>query len=543
MSDFAEVKSHYEEMLKEIHLKDLLSEKNRSNQFILKNDHFVVDMTREKLDQNIINKFQKIFVDIIRPKIKSMQNGEFINKTEKRQVLHHLLRENFANPLTPIINSFPEIQNCFQRIQKFSQEIRLGNINAFGQKFENIISIGIGGSYLGVECVYEALKINPKYSENKENLNLYFLSNVDPACFSFLSRTINLKKTLIVVISKSYTTPETLQNSFLIADELKRLYANENDKTMEEIMKTHFCAITSNIEKCKELGIAEERLFPIWDWVGGRYSVSSAVGGLPLSLAFSFDVFKEFLEGMHWLDTLFFSNDNLVDNPAALLGFLDHFHNSVEKYSTKAIIPYSQGLVRLPAHIQQVEMESNGKKYNVEKGIIKTEDVGKFVFGEPGTNSQHSFFQLLHQGRVSPVEFIGFCNPQEEKRFISDGKDCFAEFMANMFAQADALAIGMSSDDLPRFFPGNRPSIIMLFKNSLDAFSIGIILALYEQRTAVEGFLAEINSFDQFGVELGKKLALSIRVALRGKNGLDIKKVDSPSQALIDYFNENTKID
>ena len=513
MENLKTFESIYKNRLVKEHLKTLLNDMQRSQELLFENEHFLLDLTRQKIDSEIIEGFQRMYDSKVAKKSQQMLSGERINSTENREVLHCLLRDNFDNPLSPILHSHKEIFECSQRINKFTGEVRSGKINAFGSSFENVISIGIGGSYLGVECVYEALKMHPKYVNQENNLRLFFLSNVDPACYWQLVNSLDLKKTLILVISKSFTTAETLQNFLLFVEAFKRVYQNEKNLPLDQIIKSHFCAISANVEKCKENGISEERIFPMWDWVGGRFSVSSAVGGIPLSLAFSFEVFQDFLRGMHWMDQNFFREANIRKNIPALLAALDYYHNHIEKFSTKAIIPYSHGLHRLPAHIQQVEMESNGKRYNTRSKANSNEDIGKFVFGEPGTNSQHSFFQLLHQGRISPVEFIGFCNPQIP-RFTVNDLDCYNEFMANIFAQADALALGKDTTDLPRLFEGNRPSLVLLFREELNAFNIGVILALFEHRVTAEGFLEDINSFDQFGVELGKKLASEYRSSL-----------------------------
>ncbi len=537
-----QLKSRFDKNIKSHHLKDLLADQERSKGLLFETEHFLLDLTRQKVDADCLTHFQSLYDSKAKPKISSMLNGDKINITENREVLHFLLRDNFENPLSPALHNHPEIKECRERVKKFSKDIRSGKVAAFENKFESIISIGIGGSYLGVECVYEALRMNPEYTKNPENLKLYFLSNVDPACFGQLFEHLDLKKTLFIVVSKSFTTAETLQNFLLCVDGFKKAYASQPELTANEIISTHFCAISTNIKKCIEYGISEERIFPMWDWVGGRFSISSAVGGLPLSLALSNEVFEQFLEGMHWMDKIFFKEHDIRKNIPALLALLDNYHNHIENYTTKAIIPYSHGLQKLPAHIQQVEMESNGKRYNtLTKSNVST-DIAKFVFGEPGTNSQHSFFQLLHQGRVSPVEFIGFCNPQVERYVVNDN-DCFNEFIANIFAQADALAIGKESEEAYKLFTGDRPSLVLLFNGKLTAFNTGILLAMYEHRIETEGFINDINSFDQFGVELGKKLANDYKSLLVSESNKIVGSSNVPAQHLISYYNKNAKFD
>lgn len=525
--------------IKDKTIKDLLTDKVRSKQLFLKTEDFALDLTRERIDAHIFDVFQKEFEGNILAKINDFRTGKVINVTEKRQVMHHLLRDNIDKPLGPLPAELKEIHECNQRIKAFSESIRSGALKAFDNKIENVISVGIGGSYLGVECVYEALKVHSHSLLAKDNLKLFFLSNVDPSSAFELGHSLDLKKTLVIIISKTFTTQETMQNFNLMIDAFKQVYADKG-VSQEEIVKQHFAAISTNIPKCKASGLSEERIFPLWDWVGGRYSVASAVGGLPISLALGWPIFESFLAGMHKIDQMYFDKKDIRENIPALLGFLDYYHNHIEGYSTKIIIPYAQPLHRFAAHIQQLEMESNGKRHNIHTNETLKHDIGKFVFGEPGTNSQHSFFQLLHQGRVSPIEFIGYCNPQNERKIVN-GLDTYNEFIVNMFAQMDALARGSENKDPAKIFSGNRPSFALLFKGELNAFNTGMLIALYEHRVATEGFLENINSFDQFGVELGKKLFQEIRGHLRTKDLPEPQKSAHPCQDLIDYFNENSK--
>lgn len=536
MQKLNKVKSHFDAQLAGKHLRDLIASKT-TIQDLLMNEHFAVDLSRQKIDKEIVSLFQEIFDNELKSSIQAMYHGEKINTTEKREVLHHLLRrmDNKA-PSENLQTLLDEIKSALDKVRSFVDSVRSGEIrSSLGHKFENIISIGIGGSYLGVEAACEAFKLNPRYS-HKENLNLYFLSNVDPASFHYLSSTLDASKTLVIIISKSFTTAETVQNAKLT---LEWMMDSHKDKGVDhqKIIADHFCAVSANIPKCQEFGIVKERVFEMWDSIGGRFSVSSCVGAVPLSLAFSFKAFEEMLQGMNFVDDMFFEESNITKNIPVLLGLVDAFQNYIQGFNTKAIIPYSQGLSRLPSHIQQVDMESNGKNYNAKNNTLLGADnyIAKFVFGEPGTNSQHSFFQSLHQGRPAPIDFIGFSKSQV-KTYIVDGKDCYNEFMANLFAQADALAIGQENKtELFRHFEGDRPSTIILFKESLNAFNLGCLLALYEHRIAVEGFLADINSFDQYGVELGKKLATNISSSLKTE-GKPMPESTSVS-AIVDYYN------
>jgi len=536
------LKDYRDNVLKNRSLQELLKDETRNHQLFIRTENFAVDLSRERIDGAIFEVFQKEYYDRLGPKITEMLHGGYINTTEKRQVLHHLLRDNPDRPLAPSLpNELKEVVECRNKIKAFSAAVRAGQIKAFDQPFEHVISIGIGGSYLGVECVYEALKVHSRSLLFKNNLQLHFLSNVDPSSAFELAETVDLKKTLVLIVSKSFTTQETLLNFNLLLDAYKKVYA-EKKLPQEEIIRQHFCAISTNVAKCKATGISEDRIFPMWDSVGGRYSVASAVGGLPISLALGYQVFEEFLSGMHVVDQMFFNQSDVRLNVPVLLGMLDYYHNHIEGYSIKVIIPYAQPLHRFPAHIQQLEMESNGKRHNIEtNGELKV-DVAKFVFGEPGTNAQHSFFQMLHQGRVAPVEFIGFCNPQNERRVVG-GNVSYNEFIVNMFAQMDALAQGAENKEVAKQFSGNRPSFAIMFKSELNAFNLGALIALYEHRVATEGFLESINSFDQFGVELGKKLVGEIRGHLKSKANPNPKSGTHPAQQLIDFYNEFTKIE
>ena len=302
------------------------------------------------------------------------------------------------------------------------------------------------------------------------------------------------------------------------------------------MVSKHIAAVSTNLQKTSEFGINPERVFGFWDWVGGRFSVTSAVGLLPLSLQYG-EKINEFLKGANSIDDLFITKANtesVRENLPLLLGLIGWWNTEFLNYSARAILPYSQALVRFPAHVQQLDMESNGKQCKANGEPI--ENSGPLVFGEPGTNGQHSFYQLLHQGRAVPAEFIGFCKSH------SNDVEAHNELMSNFFAQPDALALGKTRDQLiaegvpenlipHKLFFGDRPSLSLLFEE-LTAFSCGQLLALYEHRVAVEGFLWEINSFDQFGVELGKGLANQVKKTIESGNF-----EGHPSQTLLEHYN------
>uniref|UniRef100_A0A7S2ZDR0 Glucose-6-phosphate isomerase n=2 Tax=Rhodosorus marinus TaxID=101924 RepID=A0A7S2ZDR0_9RHOD len=322
------------------------------------------------------------------------------------------------------------------------------------------------------------------------------------------------EETMVIIISKTFTTRETMVNAITMRDWLTHAMGNGS-----EVVAQHMVACSSNVEGAKEFGINEENVFGFWDWVGGRYSVCSAVGAVPLSLQYGFDSFERFLSGARSIDR-HFASAPMEKNLPIIMGLLGVWNISHLGFKTRAMHPYTEALVKLPAHIQQVDMESNGKHVTVHGEEVDFE-VGEIDWGEPGTNGQHSFFQLLHMGQVVPCDFIGFCESQNP--ICEDGLPVsnHDELMANFFAQPDALANGKTAQEcrdegVPEWliphktFSGNRPSMSILMR-VLDAYTTGQLLALYEHRTAVEGFIWDLNSFDQWGVELGKTLATTVR--------------------------------
>lgn len=542
MEHFKEVKSRFDSELRGHHLRELLNDTERNALLFREFDGFALDLTRQKLDKRSLEELQEIFTKVVWPKVQAMKAGKEINSTEKRSVLHFLLRETEREQVAEGLRDFfDESRATLARVLKFAKQVRSGEVVApDGKRFTDVVSIGIGGSYLGVECVSEALALLPRKeckSEQKEDckgeekdLKLHFLSNVDPACAAGLAARLDLHHTLVVVVSKTFTTAETLQNARLFRSFIEAAYAGEEASAQAA---KHFAAVSAAVDLAGAIGIPAERVFPLWDAIGGRYSVSSAVGCLPLALAFGACAVEEFLEGMASIDKLFFSKEKIEENPAALLGLLDAQLNFAQGHAVQALIPYAQGLSRLAAHVQQVAMESLGKKARLTPG--ETSLVGKFLFGEPGTNSQHSFFQLLHQGRACPVEFLAFTKCAWT--LPAQNKPPYAEFLANVFAQIDALALGAANEDPHRNFEGDRPSTLLLFQGALTPKAIGSIIALYEHRVATEGFASEINPFDQFGVELGKKLAKTYVNSLAPSNPLT--PPPQTCKLAVDFFNKH----
>jgi glucose-6-phosphate isomerase len=360
-------------------------------------------------------------------------------------------------------------------------------------------------------------------------MNLVFVANIDGTDFVEKTAGLDPEETMVVVVSKTFTTAETMQN----ARTAKR-WILEGLKNHPESIKKHFAAVSIAKEKVEAFGIDPENMFVFWEWVGGRFSSSSAVGAVPLSLYLGYDNFKKILEGAHWMDAHFRSAP-LGQNIPVVSGLIDVWNINFWGLKTRALLPYSQGLAKLPAHTQQVEMESNGKSVDMEGDPIDF-DTGEVVFGEPGTNGQHSFYQLLHQGtQLIPADFIGFVRPQYPLgQATAEEVTHHEELMTNFFAQPDALAFGKKDPISHKNFPGNRPSSSLLLEE-LNPFTAGILLALTEHRTAVKGFIWGINSFDQFGVELGKVLGKDHRARIIEfhKTGKVKKEGLNPSTAVL----------
>jgi glucose-6-phosphate isomerase len=418
----------------------------------------------------------------------------------------------------------PAVHEVLGKIKQFALKVRNGQgLGATGKPLTTVVSIGIGGSFLGPEFVFEALRTDAQASTAASGRTLRFLANVDPVDVARALAGLDAESTLVVIVSKTFTTAETMLNARTVK---KWLLANVpgGAAAASAIIDKHMIAVSTAISKAVDFGINADNIFGFWDWVGGRYSVCSAVGVLPLSLQYGYDIVEQFLAGASNVDEHFMSAP-LEANLPVLLGLLGVWNASFMGYNSRAILPYAQALVRFAAHIQQVDMESNGKRVASDGSLLPFE-CGEIIFGEPGTNGQHSFYQLVHQGRIIPAEFIGFCtSPSPVPADADEPVSNHDELMSNFFAQPDALAYGKTVEELVKEgvpealqphkeFPGNRPSLSLLFP-ALTPYSCGQLLALYEHRVAVQGFVWGINSFDQWGVELGKALAGTVRKQLQ----------------------------
>lgn len=546
-------------------LKDYLNDKNRSESLIKKFKNFYMDLSRQRYSEKTLNKLVEYAEEVeLKKKVEKTFMGGKVNMTENRSVLHTALRIPIEKINTHKIiidnkNVLEDVHGVLKKIEKYSDDIRNGVIKTCkNTKFKNVICIGIGGSYLGTEFVYEAMKYyyyNMELNKNEKDqvnnfnnnydqdnlFNVRFLANVDPNDVNRAIQNLDQYDTLVIIISKTFTTAETMLNARSIK---KWLSLKIKD---DENLSKHMVAVSTNLKLTDEFGISRDNVFEFWDWVGGRFSVTSSVGILPLSIAFGYKNMRNFLNGCHDMDEHFLHAD-LKENIPVLLALTSFYNSHFFDYKNVAILPYFQNLLKFSAHIQQLSMESNGKSVDRNNQPIHY-NTCQVYFGEPGTNGQHSFYQLIHQGQVIPVELIGFKHSHFPIKFDKEVVSNHDELMTNFFAQADALAIGKTYEQVKeeneknkmspellthKVFNGNRPSTLLLF-DELNFYTCGLLLSLYESRIVAEGFLLNINSFDQWGVELGKVLAKEVRNYFNDTRNQ--KKSDNTYN-----FNESTKI-
>jgi glucose-6-phosphate isomerase len=448
--------------------------------------------------------------------IERMFNGEKINSTEHRSVLHTALRNRSDRPVQiDGKDVMPDVRRVLELMRSFSEAVRNGqHLGHTGKKITDIVNIGIGGSDLGPLMVCEALK-----PFAKSNLRAHFISNVDGTHLVETLKNLDAETTLFIVSSKTFTTQETLTNARSARAWLVEILDDE------QAVAKHFAAVSTNLEATAEFGINPQNVFEFWDWVGGRYSLWSAIG-LPIVLYIGMDKFEELLGGAYAMDE-HFRNTPLDRNIPVLMGMLGIWYGNFFGASSNVVLPYDQYLHRFSAYLQQLEMESNGKRVDRD-GIEVDYDTGMVVWGEPGTNGQHAFYQLIHQGtRMIPADFLA---PMHSHNAIGEHH---AILLANCYAQTEALMLGKTREEaraeltaqgldgealdalLPhKVFPGNKPTNTLLF-DKLDPHTLGMLIALYEHKVFVQGVVWNINSFDQWGVELGKQLAGKILPELR----------------------------
>ncbi len=445
------------------------------------------------------------------PKYRALSGGEMMNTGEKRLVLHHLVRGQLSGPVKyqdkDMLAFYAE---QLDRITRFSKAVHAGEISgSTGKSFTTAVQIGIGGSDLGPRALYLALRNWCRGEGSGEKLEARFISNVDPDDAADVLEGLDFERTLFILVSKSGTTQETLTNQALVAKKMNQAGISGLDPAK------HFIAVTS---QTSPLATAPGFLdaFFIDDFIGGRYSSTSAVGGAILSLAFGPEVFSRLLVGAHEADKLAMQEDPR-QNAALMDALIGVWERNICAYPSTAILPYSQALVRFPAHLQQLDMESNGKQVNRD-GETVNYATGPAIFGEPGTNGQHSFYQLLHQGTdIIPLQFIGFLDSQAGFDAEIEGSTSQQKLNANLVAQIVAFALGKENDNGNKNFPGGRPSSLLLGKK-LNPEALGALLAHFENKVMFQGFIWNLNSFDQEGVQLGKILTKEV---LKGSEGRD----------------------
>lgn len=483
---------------------------HRFEEFSARHEGILLDFSKQKIEQKTVSLLLKLLKSCHFESMRDdLFNGARINNTEDRGVLHTALRA----PKTPAL--FFEEENIMEEIHDVLLQMKdfCGKFHA-EKRFRHVVNIGIGGSDLGSYMVCEALKpfCHP-------DLDMHFVSNVDSTHLSEALRKADPDKTLFIVTSKTFTTQETITNANSAREWLQKSLGKED-------VSGHFVGVTVNTDNARAFGIPDDRIFPIWDWVGGRFSLWSAVS-LSVCLAIGYDNFRAMLDGAHSMDA-HFQNAPLEKNLPVLLAMIGIWNRNFLGHDILAVLPYDQYLHRFPAYIQQLDMESNGKSVTRAGNEITDYKTGAIVFGEPGTNGQHAFFQLIHQGTtIIPCEFIA-C-----KTTHNPMGDHYPKLMSNALGQTKAMMDGRNHENPHRVFKGNRPSITLLI-DKLDPYHLGMLLALYEHKIFVQGVVWDVNSFDQWGVELGKEIAGQILQHFQTPRSEPLKgDLDSSTQGLL----------
>jgi glucose-6-phosphate isomerase len=525
------------------HLRELFAEDpGRATRFTRQAVGLYADLSKHRITHETLHLLLALADECgLRARIDAMFRGEKINVTEERAVLHVALRapkdERIVVDGQDVV---PLVHEVLDRMADFSERVRSGAWTGHtGKRIRNVINIGIGGSDLGPVMAYEALRA---YSQR--DLTMRFVSNVDGTDFVEATRDLDPAETLFIVSSKTFTTLETLTNA-----RVARRWLLEGVGGDEAAVARHFVAVSTNAAEVRKFGIDDQNMFGFWDWVGGRYSLDSAIG-LSLTVAIGPDRFGEFLSVMHAMDE-HFRTAALEENLPVIAGMLGVWYSNFFGAQTHAVLPYSQYLSRLPAYLQQLTMESNGKSVRAD-GRPVTTTTGEIYWGEPGTNGQHAFYQLLHQGtRLVPADFIGFAQPNHVIPVEGDpdkgGVDMQDLFMANLFAQTAALAFGKTAEEIAaegtppelvphKVMPGNRPTSTILAPK-LTPSVLGQLVAFYEHVTFVEGVIWGIDSFDQWGVELGKVMAKQFGPALTDRDP-DMSALDPSTAALVGRYRQ-----
>ena len=516
------------------HLKELFATDNtRANKFSIRWNDFLFDFSKNRITKDTISILLELADEVnLKDAVEKYFNGAAINQTENRAVLHTALRAKKSDAvLVDGKDVIPEVYQVKEHIKTFTDAVISGNKKGFtGRPFTDIVNIGIGGSDLGPAMVVDALKFY------KNHLKTHFVSNVDGDHVHEVLKELNPETTLFVVVSKTFTTQETLSN----ATTIKKWFLQH--ASQDDIAK-HFAAVSTNTEKIAEFGIADENVFPMWDWVGGRFSLWSAAG-ISIALAVGFENFDNLLKGANEMD-VHFRTAEFDSNIPVIMALLSIWYNNFLNAETEAILPYTQYLSRFSAYLQQGIMESNGKSVDRDGRTVDYQ-TGTIIWGEPGTNAQHAFFQLIHQGtKLIPADFIGY------KESLHGDSDHHNKLMANFFAQTEALMNGKTKEEvytelkdksladseidklLPfKVFTGNNPTNTFLI-DKLTPKSLGALIAAYEHKIFVQGVIWNIFSYDQWGVELGKQLAGTI---LKDIENSEISNHDSSTLNLLRSF-------
>ncbi|MCK6097105.1 glucose-6-phosphate isomerase [Corynebacterium kefirresidentii] len=528
------------ETKKDLNLRELFAaDADRARNFTFDAAGLHVDLSKNLIDGDVIKQLVEVAKAAdLESRRDAMFAGEHINNTEDRAVLHTALRVPVEDDLTVDGQDVAaDVHGVLGRMRDFATALRSGSwLGHTGHTIKKVVNIGIGGSDLGPAMAAKALR-----SYEVAGISAEFVSNIDPADMAATLDGLDAESTLFIIASKTFTTQETLTN----AHAARRWLIEQFDGDESAVAK-HFVAVSTNAEKVAEFGIDTENMFPFWNWVGGRYSVDCAIG-LSLMCTIGPMDFMRFLEGFHAMDE-HFRTAPLEENVPALMGLLGVWYTNFFGAQTHAVLPYSQDLGRFPAYLQQLTMESNGKSVRRDGTAVTVPSTGEIYWGEPGTNGQHAFFQLMHQGtRLIPADFIGFARPKQDFPTADGSGSMHDLLMGNFFAQTKVLAFGKTAEEIAaegvdadvvphKVMPGNRPTTTILAEE-LTPQTLGALIALYEHIVFTQGVIWDINSFDQWGVELGKQQANDLAPAVSGKE--EAASGDQSTDELIGWYRSN----
>ncbi|MCG7459723.1 glucose-6-phosphate isomerase [Corynebacterium tuberculostearicum] len=538
-AQWSELAKVYEDK-KDLNLRELFAaDADRARNFTFDAAGLHVDLSKNLIDGDVVKQLVEVAKAAdLEARRDAMFAGEHINNTEDRAVLHTALRIPVEDDLSVDGQDVAaDVHEVLGRMRDFATALRSGAwLGHTGHTIKKVVNIGIGGSDLGPAMAAKALR-----SYEVAGISAEFVSNVDPADMAATLDGLDAESTLFIIASKTFTTQETLTN----AHAARRWLIEQFDGDESAVAK-HFVAVSTNAEKVAEFGIDTENMFPFWNWVGGRYSVDCAIG-LSLMCTIGPMDFMRFLEGFHAMDE-HFRTTPLEENVPALMGLLGVWYTNFFGAQTHAVLPYSQDLGRFPAYLQQLTMESNGKSVRRDGTAVTAPSTGEIYWGEPGTNGQHAFFQLMHQGtRLIPADFIGFARPKQDFPTADGSGSMHDLLMGNFFAQTKVLAFGKTAEEIAaegvdeavvphKVMPGNRPTTTILAEELTPAV-LGALIALYEHIVFTQGVIWDINSFDQWGVELGKQQANDLAPAVSGKE--EAASGDQSTDELIGWYRSN----